>query len=316
MEESQMTRLCTSLARNPRDALRPERDRGPAGRSRFAGVVGALLFVTSCGGGSGGVDKKRDTVASRPPEEFGLAPAQLAVRVEDTERRIGECMRKAGFEYVALDFATVKKAMETDQSAPGLSSEEYVKQFGLGITTQVDKPINAFRAGPVNNSYLAGLPESDQVAFRRALWGEAVDWNHVRALEEEDFSESGGCTRSAAQQTYKPSELTGTYVNPNDKLLEQDPRVISATNNWGDCMRANGFAYDTPGQVEEDLLQQLVAVLQGQAPETLTGPALASLKELQGAERAIAARLVMCEEEHLEPVIAKVEAELYGALPT
>jgi hypothetical protein len=253
---------------------------------------------------------------NKPPEEFGLTLAQLASRVESTEQLISSCMQKAGFEYVALDFASIKKAMASDKSAPGVSSEDYVKQFGLGITTQFDKPIVIFGAGPTNNTTLQGLAESDQVAFKRALWGENTEWNHVRALEEEDFSQTGGCTRSAAEQTYKPTELNGSYVNPADKLLAQDPRVIAATATWAKCMRADGFQYDNPNQVDDDLRQQLAAITQNQDPRTLTGPALDALTALQDQERAIAAKLTSCEEEHLEPIVAKVEAELYGARPT
>lgn len=254
--------------------------------------------------------------ARQVPEEFGLTLAQLANRVEETERVIGECMRTAGFEYVPLDFATVKTAMASDQSAPGVTNEDYVKQFGLGITTQFDKPIIAFGSGPTNTETLMSLPEPDKIAFSRTLWGETPDWNHVRALEEEDFSDTGGCTRSAAQRTYKPTELAGTYVNPADKLLDRDPRVVAATAKWATCMRSDGFPYDNPKQVEEDFQQQLATLTRDQDPRSLIGPALESLKGLQDQERAVAAKLTTCEEEHLEPVVAKVEAELYAARPT
>ncbi len=273
-----------------------------------------LAFVLSACGPSNSATTK--TGPSRAPEEFGLTLQQLAGRVETTEQRVAACMQKAGFTYIPLDFATIKTAMSTDKSAPGLSTEEYAKQFGLGITTQFDKPIVTFGAGETNNTYSDSLPELDQIAFRRSLWGETPEWNHVRALEEEDFSQTGGCTRTSAQQTYKPTELAGTYLNPADKLLQQDPRVIAATKKWAQCMRANGFEYDNPNQIDEDLYQRLNAITQGQDPKTLTGPAIEALTDLQGQERAIATLLVTCDEQHLEPVVAKVEAELYGKRPT
>ena len=279
-------------------------------------VFASLLFafvVSACGQSNSSKAKEGPSGA---PEEFGLTLQQLAGRVETTEQRIAACMQKAGFTYVPLDFATIKTAMSIDKSAPGLSTEEYVKQFGLGITTQFDKPIVTFRAGETNNTYLDSLPELDQIAFRRSLWSETPEWNHVRALEEEDFSRTGGCTRTSAEQTYKPLELAGTYINPTDKLLQQDQRVIAATKKWAQCMRADGFEYDNPNQIDEDLNQRLNAITQGQDPKTLTGPALEALTDLQGQERAIANVLVTCEEQHLEPVVAKVEAELYGKRPT
>ena len=63
---------------------------------------------------------------------------------------------------------------------PGLSSEEYVKQFGLGITTQFDKPLVTFGAGPQNNASIEALPSSDQVAYRDRVWTRADGWKSGR----------------------------------------------------------------------------------------------------------------------------------------
>jgi hypothetical protein len=217
---------------------------------------------------------------------------------------------------VPVDFASVKKAMDSGKSIPGLSSEDYVKQYGLGITTQFDDPLVTFGAGPENNTYLKGLPEADQVAFKRALWGEAPDWNHARAVEEEDFSETAGCTKSAAKQVYKPNELTGTYINPADKLVAQDPRMIAALKKFGACMRKDGYEFDHPDEVTDDLVDRLAALTRGQDPRTLTGAALDKLKALQGEELAVAAVLTKCEDTEVQPVEAKVEQEIYGARPS
>jgi hypothetical protein len=259
--------------------------------------------MSACGSSSK-ASNAPGSASNAAPAEFGLSQAKLDTRIEETEKLIATCMTAAGFNYVALDAVTVKKAMHTDQSAAGVSSEEYVKQFGLGITTQLDKPLVAFGAGPENNATLNGLPAADQVAYKRALWGEALDWNHARALEQEDFSQTGGCTRKAAEAKYSPTELAGAYVNPGDKLLAQDPRMIAAMKKWSECMRADGYEYDNPDQVDEDL--------QGQDPKTLTGPALDALHALQGEELAIAAKLTTCEQDNIEPVQAKIESELYG----
>jgi hypothetical protein len=275
---------------------------------RLAAALGAVAAVTACGSGG--------AAGGGAPGEFGLSLEDLTIRVEDTEQFIAQCVAEAGFDYVAVDFVTIKQAMDSDQSAPGLSDDAYLAQYGLGITTQFDKPLVVFGAGPRNNTYLAGLPESDQVAFRRALWGEAVDWKHARALEEEDFSKTGGCIRDAADQLYSAGELSGTYVNPADTLVEQDPRMIDAITAWSDCMAADGYDYTRPDQVTDDLTQRLDAIAQGQDPATLSGPDLDALRELQGEELAVAALLASCEEEHIEPVQEAVEGELYGGSPT
>ena len=280
-------------------------------------ISAVAVFVLSsslgaCGASSGSSASPDLPSGKKPPEEFGLSLGDLASRVESMERLIATCMSQDGFQYIALDFASIKKAMDSDQTAVGVPADDFVKQFGLGITTQFDKPLVVFGAGPGNSAYLNGLPAAEQVAFRRALWGEAPDWNHARALEQEDFSETGGCTRAAAEQTYSATELSGTYINPGDKLIEQDPRMIAALKQWGECMRAKGYEYDVPDQVNDDLLERLAAVLQGQDPKALSGPALDALHELQGEELAIAAVYVSCDEDKIQPVQAKIEAELYG----
>jgi hypothetical protein len=222
-------------------------------------------------------------------------------------------MTAAGFEYVPVDFASIKQTMDTDKTAPGLSDEAYVAQYGYGISTQFDKPIVTFGAGPKNTSILEALAPTDQDAYRRTLWGESPDWTHVRALEEEDFSETDGCTRKAADKNYSPDELSGSYVNPGDKLVEQDPRMIKAIKAWSQCMKDGGFTYDHPDQIIDDLTAKLEAITQGQDPSTMNSPAL---KELQGEELAVAKVDSECAAEHIEEVQATVEAEVYGAAPT
>lgn len=282
-------------------------------RSLTTMVAVVLVATTACG--SAADTSTPDSSSNVSPEEFGLSLAKLAARIQDTERLISECMTGAGFEYIALDFVSIQDAMSTDQTADGLPDEDYVKQFGLGITTQFDKPLLTFGAGPANAAYLETLPATDQVAFRRALWGETPDRNHARALEDEDFSQTGGCTRSAAGQTYSPSEINGDYVNPNDTLIKQDPRMIAALRQWSDCMRVEGYAYGHPDEVDVDLLERLDAISQGQDPAALTGPALDALHDLQGEELAIVAAMVACEEEHVEPAKAQIELEIYGPEP-
>ena len=184
---------------------------------RNAVVVLALAFTSACGGGSQKAADGNDQKVGG--EEFGLSLAQLSERVEKTESAIGQCMTKAGFQYVPLDFASVQKAMSSDQSAPGLSDEQYTQQYGYGIATQFNKPIVVFGAGPQNSTIVDALPASDQVAYRRALWGEQPEWNLVHAIELEDLSLIGGCTRSAAQQFFSADELASAYKNPIDKLI-------------------------------------------------------------------------------------------------
>jgi hypothetical protein len=280
-----------------------------ATRCAWSGLlVTSLVLISGCGRASPAVNQPK-----YGSEEFGLTLEELTVRVEQTEAAIGRCMSKAGFQYLPLDFATVKKAMQSDKTAPGLSGEQYVKQFGFGVTTQLDKPIVNFGAGPQNQEILVRLPATDQVSYRRTLWGEKAEWTLARALEQEDLFETQGCTRAAVQQYFDATELSGSYVNPGDKLIESDKRMIEALKKWADCMRRAGFNYGRPDEIADDLHERLVAITRRQDPKALSVPAQRALNALQGEELAIAGAEAACFDDNVAEVEARIESEIYGA---
>ena len=271
----------------------------------------ALVLVASCGGdGSNG---KATDAPMYGSEEFGLTSAELNTRIEAAEAKIAACMRDAGFDYVQVDSETVRDAMEADATKPGLSDEEYVEQFGFGITTVFEDPVLVLGRGEQNNATYAALSPAEQVAYDRALMGEQGNVGLARALENEDFSKTGGCTLAAVESLFDEKELTGSYVNPGDLLLEQDPRIVAANKDWSTCMGAEGYDYAHEDDITDELSQRLEALLGGADPATLTGSAKAALEELQGEERAVAVVATACEEEHIDPVVEKVESEIYGA---
>ncbi len=250
-------------------------------------------------------------------EEFGLTEEELVKSIEAVEALIATCMSDAGFEYIPVDYATVRKAMDADKTAPGLSDEEYAATFGYGITTQpqlagANTPAS-IGLGEQNIQIFNSLPSADQDAYNHTLFGENTDATFAVTLEAEDFSETGGCTRTAIEQVFSPEELSVAYYNPGDALIEQDPRVIDAIAAWSDCVREAGFDYDNPEEIESDLEDRLDAILDGADPETLSAAAQAELTQLQGEERAIAVADLECELEFIEPAVRQVETELYGA---
>src|SRR4029079_82795 len=68
-------------------------------------------------------------------EEFGLTKEGLVKSVESVESGIAKCMRDAGFEYIAVDYNTVRRGMVSDKSLPGYSEEQFSREFGFGIST-------------------------------------------------------------------------------------------------------------------------------------------------------------------------------------
>ncbi len=257
-------------------------------------------------------------------EEFGLTKAELVKNIEAVEQSIASCMNTAGFQYIPADYLTVRKSMDADKKAAGLTDDEFRAQFGYGISTQRTKPGTApqlsgadhattIGLGSENVQLFTNMSAGDQVAYNRALFGENTAATFAVALEAEDFSPTGGCTRTAIEQVFNRDQLGAAYTNPGDALIAQDSRVITATAKWSSCMREAGFNYNNPEEIEKDLKDRLTAITGGVDPSTLAPDAQSVLTELQGEERTIAVADFECAEEFIEPVVVQVETELYGA---
>lgn len=245
-------------------------------------------------------------------EEFGLTMGELTARAEEVESLISQCMAEAGFEYVPVDFTTTRKAMTSDKSAPGLSSSEYLREYGHGITTQEDKPIVEIGLGDQNRRILEGLSEIDRVAYRRTLWGEDDDATFAFGLESEDFSRTGGCTREAIEQVFDPAELAATYFNPADALILLDPRAQDALDDFAACMGDAGFAYRHPDDVDIDLQIRYDTLVEGRDHDELTDVERDQLALLQDEERVVTGASDSCERQFLEPVLDRLEEEFFG----
>ncbi|NNF53969.1 MAG: hypothetical protein HKN03_05940 [Acidimicrobiales bacterium] len=244
-------------------------------------------------------------------EEFGLSSKELVDRSEAVESSIGECMAAAGFEYLPVEFSTIRSAMTSDKSAPGLSNREFIEQYGFGITTQFDKPIVQLSLGEQNQRVIDGLGEADQVAYLRTLFGQHTDATYAFGLETEDFSRVGGCTKTAIEEYFTAAEMSASYFNPGDALIETDPRAQQAIADWADCMADGGIdRYLHPDDVEADFQRRLDALAGDEIPEELTG---SDIEALQDEERRVAAVFTRCEDDVLDPVMNRVEAEFYGS---
>jgi hypothetical protein len=254
-------------------------------------------------------------------EEFGLSREELVTSIERIEELIASCMSEAGFEYVANDYNTVRQGMTADQSLPGLSEEEFIEQYGYGISTLytglppqlADVAIPAqIGLGEQNVQIFQNLSPEDQVAYNRTLFGDNEEATLAVALETEDLSRTGGCTRTAIEQVFTAEQLSTSYTNPKDALIEQDPRMVAALAEYAECIQEAGFSYNHEKEIEPDLRDRLYAITGGTPPDTLPADAMAALTALQGEERALAVASYECESEIIEPVEDQVEEELFA----
>ena len=283
-------------------------------------VIGGVVVLAACGGGS---DEENATPAEETTaptgngtqeigrEEFGMTEEQLVTTIDAVESRIADCMSAAGFEYVPIDVETFRDAMDAVGGAPpGFSDEEFVAQYGYGITTL--PPKSDFRFGEENQAIFDDLSPEDQVAYTRTLVGDHETATFVLMLEQEDFLPSGGCTETAIEEVFTPEQLSPSFFNPFDALVEQDPRMIQAQEDWSNCMKEAGFEYATQGDPEDEFVERLQTLTGGADPTKLDGADKAALEELQGEERAIALVDFDCAETHITDVEDQVERDISG----
>jgi len=288
------------------------------------------LLLAACRAGGVSPKASSDQATANQPkdglpgtEEFSMTKEELIKTVETVEGKISVCMRAAGFEYIAVDYATVRQAMNSDKSLPSLNDQQYVDQYGFGISTlftgQYPQRADAnspatIGLGTENIRIFTNLSRSDQIAYNRALFGEYPDATFAVTLEMEDFSRISGCTRTAVEQTFSPEQLGAKFLKSQDALVEQDPRMIAALAQYSDCMRTAGFTYHRPNEPEPDIMKRLDAITGGISPDQLSASARSALTQLQGEERAIAAADLTCRVKIVEPVETQILRELYGAI--
>lgn len=256
-------------------------------------------------------------------EEFGMTKKELVQAIEKVEALIAECMRQEGFEYVAPDYATVRRGMMADKTLPGMTEEEFVEAHGYGLSTLytggAPQLVNGYSPARVglgdrNIEIFKNLSPTDQVAYNRALLGENTDATFAVGLELENFARCGGCTLKAIKQVFTPEQLKSSYYNPLDAVINNDPRMKAALRQYAEKMRKAGFDYSHPDDVEPDVMRRLYAITAGGTipVEKLSPDQLASLKKLQEFERRVAKVNFELQEEIFEPVEEKIEKEMYA----
>ena len=281
----------------------------------YKAAIAAILIVPSGAGAQ--------TAPNFGPEEFGMSRRELVQAIERGEELIARCMQEQGFQYIAADYNTVHAGMKADKSMPGLSEEEFINKYGFGVATMYtgQAPQLTFGYSPAriglgeqNVQIFKSLSPADQAAYNRALWGENTEASFAVALETENLSQAGGCTRKAIEQVFKPEQLRSSYYNPQNAFINNDPRMKAALRKFAAEMKRDGFDYSHPDDVEPDIRTRLAALTSnGTIPvDQMTPEQRAGLRTLQDYERRVAAKTFELQEKLLTPVEEQVQQELFA----
>ncbi len=284
-------------------------------RGMLSAGVTAILLISSAAGAQ--------APSGLGTEEFGMSPRQLVQAIERVEELIAKCMRDEGFQYIAADYNTVRAGMTADKKLPGLSEEEFISRHGFGVSTmytgQAPQLATGYSPAKVglgerNVQAFKNLSPADQVAYNRALLGENTGTTFAVALETENLSQCGGCTRKAIEQIFKPEQLKATFYNPQDALINNDPRMKAALRQYAAEMRKSGFEYNHPDEVEPDVRARLAALTNGGTlpVEKMSAEQRANLRKLQDYERRVALTTFKLQDELLGPIEERIQQELFS----
>lgn len=257
------------------------------------------------------------------PEEFGMTRRQLVEAIEQVEQLISRCMRDQGFEYYAVDYNTIHAGMKADKSMPGLNEEEFINKYGFGVATlytgQPPQLATGYSPAKIglgerNVQLFRSLPPADQAAYNRALFGDSPGATLAVALETENLAQCGGCTRKAIEQVFKPDQLKTSYYNPQNALINNDPRMKAALRKYAAEMKRAGFEYTHPDEIEPDIRSRLAALTySGTLPlEKLSPAQKAELKKLQELELRVAMKDFKLQEQILTPVEEQIQQEMFA----
>ena len=256
-------------------------------------------------------------------EEFGMTPRQLVQAIEKVEAAIEKCMRAQGFQYVAVDYETVRKGMSADKTLPGMTEAEFIDKHGSGVSTLYTglppQLVDGYSPGRVglgerNVAIFRGLPAADQVAYNRALLGENIDATFAFALERENFSRTGGCTRKGVETVFTPAQMAATYYNTTDAQINKDPRMKAMLRKYALEMRKAGFDYAHPDDVTPDIVKRLNALTTNRSipPDKMTPEELKGLKALQDFERRVTKKNFELRENLFDPVEEQIKREMFS----
>ncbi|NNC43201.1 MAG: hypothetical protein HKO03_08195 [Acidimicrobiia bacterium] len=286
-------------------------------RSRLVVLLLAVTMVAAACGSSSSPDtatRALDGSAANLPgvQAFGLTDAEFAANVETTEKLISLCMNEAGFEYVPVDVTAFLAVEDWLRADPTKSRLEFKTLWGYGISTRSDFPARDVGLGPQNLRIYADLPPADQAAYDRTLFGDDTDATFAITIDDEDFTSTGGCTKKAIDEVFPEEMRTGTFVNPKDVLVESDPRVQLAEQQWIDCMSEEGYEYLDQDEIIDEYEEQYDIIVGDDDPDELTGTRLDALTELQADEIAVALRDLECQAP-VDEAVRTVEVEIFGA---
>jgi hypothetical protein len=267
----------------------------------LAYTAASLMLIAGCG-----AEEKEPAEPVEFEETLGFSGAGIIERQTRVEGEIRACMKEQGFEYIPADPLVQERAL----TGRAMTEEEFIKQFGEGVSTLFDRGLGREQTDP-NDRIRKSLSAADRTAYDRALGGENPGATFAEAVDSGDFSELGGCTKAASEAEFGGGPVVTALIAKLDELddgIGQDQRMVKAGEKWSACMADKGYEYAEPGDIEDDLTKRFQAIVgKDVMPGATTPPPdvsydRAALAGLQAEEVRIGTADLECENREIDPV--------------
>jgi hypothetical protein len=281
-------------------------------RLPFLCIAILAIVVAGCGG-----EKKTNEPPTELEDQLGFSETGIAERQSRVEGAIRDCMKAQGFEYVPVD-PLAQQAALTGKAR--MSDEEFLKQFGYGISTLFGRGTE--QSDP-NDRLRKSLSAADRAAYDRALFGESPGLTFREAVDDDRATELGGCTKQATGSVFGGTAVLATVQGKFDQLEEritQDQRMVRAVEEWSACMADKGYQYEEPEEIDTDMIKRFQAIVgvgveagATKPPDPGTSYDRRALADLQSKEVATANADLECEKSRITPVERVVRPQYESA---
>jgi hypothetical protein len=268
----------------------------------------ATALIAGCGG------SKSSSSYQDVEAQLGLTRTGIVERQTRVEGAIRDCMKAQGFEYTPVDPLAQQTAVTG--SSRVLSDEEFVKQFGYGISTMFGRG-NA-QSDP-NDRIRKSLSAADRAAYDRALWGDNPGATFADAVDTGHFTQLGGCTKQATGTVFGGTAVLTALQGKLDELdqrILEDQRMVRANEKWSACLNNSGYQFASGDDIDAYILKRFqaiagVGVKAGATvpPNPGTSYDKAALAALQREEVKVANIDLTCEKRYITPVDSTVRPQ-------
>ena len=248
--------------------------------SRWAAAPLAVSLVFGACGGGGDSDGEDDGL-SLQDRLFQGNDADF-VRQQELIR---ECMVAQGFEYTPRDNRGNDAVRGFDFDP---SSEDFVKEYGFGISTLFGSQIEV-RASDEdpNQQYRNTLSEAQKTAYDKALYGQefggggfsvagggpivgipvggapATSGGPGGGDGEAQIFTPGGCVGEAVKETGNDRAVMADLfddLQELDERVKSDPKMVEAMKKWSTCMSDAGYDYRDLDAAQKELRNEFAEV--------------------------------------------------------